>query len=100
MPHGGDGTPDGWRSRLELAGPRFRELALAPIRDGRADETFVDAMCDPPEAFTCGGVLARVLTFSAVRRTVAIGALENAGIADLGSGDRMRFAGGSGADAQ
>jgi AraC family transcriptional regulator len=98
MPRG-DATPKGWRSRLEAAGPRFRELVLAPIRDGRADETFVDAMCDPPETFTYGGVLAHVLTFSAVRRTMAIGALESAGIADLGSGDPMRFVGGSGADA-
>jgi AraC family transcriptional regulator len=99
MPRGGDATPDGWRSRLEAAGARFRELVLVPIRDGRADETFVDAMCDPPETFTYGGVLAHVLTFSAVRRTMAIGALESAGIADLGSGDPMRFVGGSGADA-
>lgn len=99
MPRGGDATPHAWRSRLEAAGPRFRELVLAPIRDGRANETFVDAMCDPPETFTYAGVLAHVLTFSAVRRTMAIGALESAGIADLGSGDPMRFVGGSGADA-
>ncbi len=99
MPRGGDATPHGWRSRLEAAGPRFRELVLAPIRDRRADDTFVDAMCDPPETFTYAGVLAHVLTFSAVRRTMAIGALESAGIADLGSGDPMRFVGGSGADA-
>jgi AraC family transcriptional regulator len=99
MPRGGAATPDGWRSRLEAAGPRFRELVLAPIRDGRADETFVDAMCDPPETFTYAGVLAHVLTFSAVRRTMAIGALESAGIADLGSGDPMLFVGGAGADA-
>ena len=99
MPPHGDATPDGWRGRLEAAGPRFRELVLAPIRDGHADETFVDAMCDPPETFTYAGVLAHVLTFSAVRRTMAIGALESAGIADLGSGDPMRFVGGSGADA-
>jgi len=39
-----------------------------------------------------------VLTFSAVRRTMAIGALESAGVGDLGSGDPMGFIG-SGADA-
>ncbi len=44
-------------------------------------------------------MLAHVLTFSAVRRTLAIGALESAGIGDLGSGDPMAFVGGSGADA-
>ena len=40
-----------------------------------------------------------VLTFSAVRRTLAIGALESAGVTDLGSGDPMRFVGGTGHDA-
>lgn len=98
MPHNGDATPAGWRARLEAAGPRFRELVLTPIEDGRAGETFVDAVCDPPETFTYGGVLAHVLTFSAVRRTMAIGALESAGVGDLGSGDPMGFIG-SGADA-
>jgi AraC family transcriptional regulator len=92
-------TPAAWSARLEAAGPRFRELVLTPVRDGRADETFVDAMCDPPQTFTYGGVLAHVLTFAAVRRTLAIGALESAGIGDLGSGDPMRFVGGSGSDA-
>ena len=98
MPHNGDATPAGWRARLKVAGPRFRELVLTPIEDGRAGETFVDAVCDPPETFTYGGVLAHVLTFSAVRRTMAIGALESAGVGDLGSGDPMGFIG-SGADA-
>jgi hypothetical protein len=44
-------------------------------------------------------VLAHVLTFSAARRTIAIGVLDSAGISDLGSGDPARFVGGSGADA-
>ena len=98
MPHNGNATPGAWRARLEAAGPRFRELVLTPIEDGRAGDTFVDAMCDPPETVTYGGVLAHVLTFSAVRRTLAIGALESAGVGDLGSGDPMGFIG-SGADA-
>jgi AraC family transcriptional regulator len=99
MPPDGDRTPAGWHARLDVAGPRFRDLVLTPIREGRADETFVDAVCDPPETFSYGGVLAHVLTFSAVRRTMAIGALESAGVTDLGSGDPMRFVGGSGTDA-
>jgi AraC family transcriptional regulator len=40
-----------------------------------------------------------VLTFAAVRRTIAIGALTSAGIDDLGSGDPMCHVGGSGSDA-
>ena len=56
-------------------------------------------MCDPPETFTYAGVVAHVLTFAAVRRTLAIGALETAGVTDLGSGDPMLYVGGTGADA-
>lgn len=99
MPPGGDVTAPGLRRRLAAAGPRFRDLVVTPLQEGRAEETFVDATCDPPETFSYGGVLAHVLTFSAVRRTMAIGALESAGISDLGSGDPMRFVGGTGADA-
>jgi AraC-like DNA-binding protein len=99
MPRPGDTSAAGLRQRLAEAAPRFRELVVEPVEDGRADETFVDAVCDPPETFTYGGVLAHVLTFAAVRRTMAVGALESAGITDLGAGDPMRFVGGSGDDA-
>jgi hypothetical protein len=87
------------RDRLGLAAPSFRRLVMTPVAEGRSDETFVDAVCDPPETFTYGGIVAHVLTFAAVRRTIAIGALTSAGIDDLGSGDPMRHVGGSGSDA-
>lgn len=99
MPPAGDITVNGLRTRLAAIAPRFRELVVAPISEGRADETFVDAVCDPPETFTYGGVLAHVLTFSAVRRTLAVGALATAGVSDLGAGDPMHFVGGAGRDA-
>ena len=82
-----------------MAAPSFRRLVMTPVAEGRSDETFVDAVCDPPETFTYGGIVAHVLTFAAVRRTIAIGALTSAGIDDLGSGDPMRYVGGSGSDA-
>lgn len=99
MPEPGDTSTHGLQQRLATVGPRFRALVVAPIEDGRADETFVDAVCEPPETFTYGGVLSHVLTFAAVRRTMAIGAIESAGIGDLGAGDPMRFVGGTGDDA-
>lgn len=99
MPSEGAKDAAGLQARLADVAPRFRQRVLQPIRAGRADETFVDAVCDPPETFTFGGVLAHVLTFAAVRRTMAIGALEKAGVGDLGSGDPMLFVGGSGDDA-
>ena len=79
------------RSRLRDAGPAFLDHAHEVIDGSRLDETFVDALCDPPEVFTYGGMLAHVLTFAAHRRTLAIGALHSVGITDLGAGDPMRW---------
>ncbi len=79
------------RTRLAAAGPAFVEKVEAIADEGRLDETFVDAICDPPEVFTYGGMIAHVLTFAAHRRTLVCGALIDAGITDLGAGDPMRW---------
>ena len=82
-----DESIDSIRARLAVAGPEF----LATIKDVNFDETFVDALCDPPEVFTYGGMVAHVLTFAAHRRILVLGALEDAGVTDLGNGDPMRW---------
>jgi len=79
------------RRRLAEAGPAFVGLANHLAAERRLEETFVDAICDPPEVFTYGGMLAHVLTFGATRRTVLIGALTSAGIDDLGASDPMHW---------
>jgi AraC family transcriptional regulator len=79
------------RARYRVAGPAFLDRAREVIEGSRLDETFVDAVCDPPEVFTYGGMLAHVLTFAAHRRALALGALHSAGITDLGAGDPMRW---------
>ena len=86
-----DETVASIRGRLRDAGPAFLDRAREVIAGNRLDETFVDAVCDPPQVFTYGGMLAHVLTFAAHRRTLAIGALHSAGITDLGAGDPMRW---------
>jgi AraC-like DNA-binding protein len=79
------------RERLAEAGPAFLSQVRAIAEEGRLDETFVDAVCDPPEVFTYGGMIAHVLTFAAHRRTLACGALYAVGVTDLGAGDPMRW---------
>jgi len=79
------------RVRLGEDGERFRARAAELVEDGRLDETFVDATCDPPRTFSYGGVLAHVLTFAAHRRTLAVLALDKHGVTDLGWGDPMRW---------
>jgi AraC-like DNA-binding protein len=79
------------RARLADEGPAFLAHVQQIVDEGGLDETFVDAVCDPPEVFTYGGMIAHVLTFSAHRRTLACGALIEAGVTDLGAGDPMRW---------
>ena len=79
------------RARLAQVGPAFLDQVRAIVDEGRLDETFVDAICDPPEIFTYGGMIAHVLTFAAHRRTLVCGALIDAGVSDLGAGDPMRW---------
>jgi AraC-like DNA-binding protein len=79
------------RARLAHVGPAFLSQVRTVLDEGRLDETFVDAICDPPEIFTYGGMIAHVLTFAAHRRTLVCGALIDAGVTDLGAGDPMRW---------
>jgi AraC family transcriptional regulator len=51
----------------------------------------VDALCDPPQSFTYGGMLSHVLTFSTYRRTLAILAFRELGVGDLGIGDPLEW---------
>ncbi len=84
-------TVDSMRRRLAREGPAYLEHVRSVVSGGRLDETFVDALCEPAEVFTYGGVIAHVLTFAAHRRTLVAGALIDAGITDLGAGDPRRW---------
>jgi AraC-like DNA-binding protein len=81
------------RKRLAAAGPAFLADVRAVADEGRIDETFVDATCDPPETFTYGGMIAHVLTFGPHRRTLVSGALYSAGITDVDANDPLRRVG-------
>jgi hypothetical protein len=76
---------------LDRVGPTYLGHIREVSEQGRLDETFVDAICEPAEVFTYGGMVAHVLTFAAYRRTLAVQALDAAGIGDLGYGDPMRW---------
>ena len=78
------------RERHDRAGKEFAE-AVRGIRDRNTwDTAFVDALCDPPETFTFGGMVAHVLTWSAHRRLMINGALLNLG-ADIDSPDPLEW---------
>jgi len=78
------------RERLAVEGPTFLERVRTTADQGRFDQTFVDATCDPTREFTYGGMVAHVLTYAAHRRTLVAGALWAEGIRDV-EADPMRW---------
>lgn len=79
------------RQRLDAVGPAFVEQVSTVIAEGRLDDTFVDALCEPARVFTYGGMIAHVLTFAAYNRTLVVQALGEVGVGDLGFGDPMEW---------
>jgi AraC-like DNA-binding protein/uncharacterized damage-inducible protein DinB len=79
-------TPAALLARFELADARFHGI-LKDVRDrGAWEETFVDALCEPAETFTYGGMFAHVITFNAHRRLTALDAFHRLGVQVPGSG--------------
>jgi len=73
-------TPVAMLARLEKADEAFHSV-LADVRNRSAwEDTFVDALCEPPETFTFGGTFAHVITFNFYRRMLAIDALRRLGV--------------------
>jgi AraC family transcriptional regulator len=77
------------RERLAVEGPTFLAQVREVVAEHRLDDTFVDALCEPAEVFTYGGMVAHVLTFAAHRRTLVTLALSHHGLDELGWGDPM-----------
>jgi AraC family transcriptional regulator len=75
-----DRTPSAMLARLDRADAEFHGV-LKDVRNRRSwDDAFVDALCEPPETFTFGGMFAHVITFNAHRRMLAIDALRRMGV--------------------
>ena len=86
-----DRTAVAMLARLDKADAAFHRV-LTDVRNRRAwDDTFVDALCEPPETFTFGGMFAHVITFNAYRRMVAIDALRRLGVNVEGFGCPMEY---------
>ena len=81
-----DRTPSAMLARLERADAEFHGV-LKDVRNRSAwDDTFVDALCEPPETFTFGGMFAHVITFNAYRRMLAMDTLRGLGVKVEGFG--------------
>ena len=74
-----------------MVGPAFLEQVRDVVEEGRLDDTFIDALCEPVESFTYGGMIAHVLTFASYNRTLVVQALMERGMTDLNWGDPLRW---------
>ena len=91
------GTPESQRSpqamlqRLEKTDAELHRI-FSDIRNRSAwDDTFVDALCEPAETFTFGGVFTHIMTFNAHRRLMALDVLRQLGVQTEGFGDPMEY---------
>lgn len=87
------------RGASDLPTLRQRFAAVTPVwlsavreldRRGGWDDTLIDALCDPPESFVIGSVIAHVLTFAAYRRQLVRALLRETGL-DVDDGDPIAW---------
>jgi AraC family transcriptional regulator len=84
-------SPKAMLQRLEKTDAELRRI-LGDVRNRSAwDDTFVDALCEPAETFTFGGVFTHIMTFNAHRRLMALDALRQLGVQTEGFGDPMEY---------
>ena len=79
-------TPARLLERFNSVDAEFQGL-LTDVRNRRGwQDTFVDALCEPAETFTFGGMFAHVITFNAYRRLTALNVLRGLGVNVKGFG--------------
>ncbi len=78
-------------ARFERAARDFARIVRAIRERGAWDDAFVDALCEPPQSFTYGGVVAHVLSYGAVRREALAGVLAELGAEVPTSGDPIQW---------
>ena len=78
-------------SRFQAADARFHAILSDVRHRGAWDDTFVDALCEPPEKFSFGGTFAHVITFNTYRRLTALDALRRLGVDIEGFGCPMEY---------
>jgi hypothetical protein len=78
--------PAGLLERHEAASARWLAMLRDMERRDAWDDRIVDALCDPPESFVLGSIVAHVLTFAAQRRGLVRAMLGELDV-EVGSGD-------------
>ena len=79
-------TCEALAQRHEDVAPRWLALVRDIDRRGAWNDRLVDALCEPPESFVIGSVVAHAITYAAHRRQLARQVLRSLG-QDTDSGD-------------
>ncbi|HYL36715.1 MAG TPA: helix-turn-helix domain-containing protein [Bryobacteraceae bacterium] len=87
----GERDPAAMLARLKKADAEFQSVLSDVQKRGAWSDTFVDALCEPPETFTFGGMFAHVITFNAHRRLLAMDVLRKLGVKLEGFGDPIEY---------
>lgn len=72
--------PAGLIERHEAVSGRWLSMVRDVERRDAWDDRIIDALCDPPESFVLGSILAHVLSFGAARRQLARTMLRDHGL--------------------
>ena len=89
-PARGADDPAALLARHDAVAPRWLAAVRDVARRGAWGDRLVDALCEPPETFVLGSVVAHVLTFSAHRRLLVRHLLRDAGLA-VDTGDPIEW---------
>jgi AraC-like DNA-binding protein/uncharacterized damage-inducible protein DinB len=84
-------SPAEMLARYDQADSEFQRILCAVGSRGGWDDTFVDELCEPPEQFTFGGMLAHLITFNSYRRLTAASVLRSLGVSNVGFGDPIEY---------
>ncbi|WP_036570184.1 helix-turn-helix transcriptional regulator [Nocardioides sp. URHA0032] len=77
-------------ARHDEVAPRWLEMVRDVDRRDAWDDRVVDALCEPPESFVLGSIVAHVLTYSAHRRLGARAMLAELGV-EVDEGDPINW---------
>jgi hypothetical protein len=84
-------TPEALLKRLATVDAEFIRV-LGDVRNRNAwSDTFVDALCEPAETFTFGGMFAHIITTNTYQRLIAFDVLRGLGVRIDGFGDPMEY---------
>ncbi|WP_029431967.1 helix-turn-helix domain-containing protein [Blastococcus sp. URHD0036] len=86
QPVRGADDPAALLARHDAVAPRWLAAVRDIARRGAWGDRLVDALCEPPETFVLGSVVAHVLTYSAHRRLLVRSLLRDAGV-EIDTGD-------------